>query len=263
MTELHAFFSSRNTIIEMLRLRPGDNLGQRYWLGSVLLQANRTAEALSFAQDWLDPQYRGSWPPRGGCAFHPPSQTPLSAELLEKVKKYGHTSIVYTAALASYKLWGDCEIARQYLRCAADVNPHVLLKILARVDQPSTFQTILDSEGSEFDTDLHAESLNNLPRSLNGPEDAHDYLWLTQNLWMPSHIWNWANNDPEVKSHVLRKCSRSGCGTREVRPAEFKRCSGCKEAVYCGQMCQKEDWPAHKKGTYSCSKLIASLASCR
>ncbi|TBU48461.1 hypothetical protein BD309DRAFT_292618 [Dichomitus squalens] len=218
---------SANAIIEMLRLCPGDNLGQRYWLGSVLLQANRTADALSFAQDWLDPQYRGSWPPRGGCAFRPPSQTPLSAEALEKVKNYGHTGVVYTAALASYKLWGDCDIARQYLRCAAAVNPHVLLKILARVDQP--------------------KSLNNLPRSLNGPEDAHDYLWLTQNLWMPSHIWNWANNDPEVKSHVLRTCARSGCGAREVRAAEFKRCSGCKEVIYCSPSCQKEDWPAHKK----------------
>ncbi len=135
--ELHNF-SFRNAIIEMLRLCPGDNMGQRYWLGSVLLQAGRTADALSFAQAWFDPEYYGNWPPRGGCEFNPPSQAVLSAEVVERLKKGGHTSLLYTAALASYKLWGDCEIARQYLRCAANVNPHVLLKVLARVDRPST-----------------------------------------------------------------------------------------------------------------------------
>ncbi|PIL36807.1 hypothetical protein GSI_00497 [Ganoderma sinense ZZ0214-1] len=221
------FNKSANAIIEMLRLCPGDNMGQRYWLGSVLLQAGRTADALSFAQVWFDPEYYGNWPPRGGCEFKPPSQAVLSGEVIERLKKGGHTSLLYTAALASYKLWGDCEIAKQYLQCAANVNPHVLMKILARVDRP--------------------KSLNNLPRSLNGPEDAHDYLWLTQDLWMPSHIWNWANNDPEVKACVLKKCARSACNNREVRAAEFKRCGGCKEVVYCGASCQKEDWPAHKK----------------
>ena len=49
-------------------------MGQRYWLGSVLLQAGRTADALSFAQVWFDPEYYGNWPPRGGCEFKTPSQ---------------------------------------------------------------------------------------------------------------------------------------------------------------------------------------------
>ena len=251
--ELHNF-SFRNAIIEMLRLCPGDNMGQRYWLGSVLLQAGRTADALSFAQVWFDPEYYGNWPPRGGCEFKPPSQAVLSDETVERLKKRGHTSLLYTAALASYKLWGDCEIARQYLRCAANVNPHVLMKILARVDRPST------SELSQILPNLlmtYIESLNNLPRSLNGPEDAHDYLWLTQDLWMLSHIWNWANNDPEVKACVLKKCARSACNNREVRAAEFKRCGDCKEVVYCGASCQKEDWPAHKKSTSACSNATA------
>lgn len=135
--ELHNI-SFRNAIIEMLRLCPGDNMGQRFWLGSVLLQAGRIADALSFAQAWFEPEYYGNWPPRGGCEFHPPSYAVLSAETVERLKKGGHTSLLYTAALASYKLWGDSEVAKQYLHIAANVNPHVLLKILARVDPPST-----------------------------------------------------------------------------------------------------------------------------
>ncbi|KAI0773887.1 hypothetical protein C8Q74DRAFT_1199891 [Fomes fomentarius] len=223
--EVKDYSKSANTMIEMLRLCPGDNLGQRYWLGSVLLKAGRTAEAMSFAHVWLHLPRHVDWPPRGGCAFEPPVNAPLSSEFIESKKKWG--SLLYTAALASYKLWGDCQVARQYLRIAASANPYVLVKILANVDQP--------------------KSLNNLPRSPNGPEDAHDYLWLTQDLWMSSHVWNWVNNDAEAKSYILKTCARQGCNTREVRAAEFKRCGGCKEVVYCGQACQKEDWPAHKK----------------
>lgn len=79
---------------------------------------------------------------------------------------------------------------------------------------------------------------------------------------MPSHVWNWANNDPEVKACVLKKCTRSGCNNREVRAAEFKRCGGCKEVVYCGASCQKEDWPAHKKSMPTCSNVIVPPPCC-
>ncbi|TFK93914.1 hypothetical protein K466DRAFT_580545 [Polyporus arcularius HHB13444] len=224
--EVKDYQKAANTIIEMLRLCPGDNMGQRFWLGSVLLQAGRTADALSFAQVWLNLPRDVDWPPRGGCTFEPPSKTPLSAAASEE-HKYSPCSLLYTAALASYKLWGDCDVSRQYLSVAAKANPHILVRILAKVEQPKT--------------------LNNLPRAPNGPEEAHDYLWLTQNLWMASDVWEWVNNDAGAKSHILKTCSREGCHTREVRAAEFKRCGGCKEVVYCGAACQKEDWQAHKK----------------
>ena len=106
------------------------------------------------------------------------------------------------------------------------------------------------SKGSISHDNLYLETLNSLPRTFNGPEAAHDYLWLTQNLWMAEDAWNWANNDAEAKSYVLKTCSRDDCATREVRVAEFKRCGGCKEVVYCGQACQKEAWPGHKKSTF-------------
>lgn len=67
---------------------------------------------------------------------------------------------------------------------------------------------------------------------------------------MAPDVWAWADSDAEVKSYVLKRCARAGCDTREVRVAEFKRCGGCKEVVYCGQACQKEDWKAHKPSAY-------------
>ncbi|OSC99218.1 hypothetical protein PYCCODRAFT_1470472 [Trametes coccinea BRFM310] len=240
--EIKDYNKAANTIIEMLRLCPGDNLGQRDWLGSILLQAGRPADALSFAQAWLDRSRHDPdicCPPRGGCTFEPPSQAPLSQEFIEQNKGRAPGSMLYTAALASFKLWGDCVLSRQYLRLAASVNPHVLLKVLAKVEKP--------------------KSLNNSPRAFNGSEMAHDYLWLTQDLWMAADVWEWANSDTEVKSYVLKKCSREGCNNRELRAAEFKRCAGCREVVYCGPACQKADWKAHRKYCKDTQQQLAMI----
>lgn len=87
--------------------------------------------------------------------------------------------------------------------------------------------------------------LNHLPRTPNGPEQGHDYLWLTQDLWMVPDVWAWADGDV-AKEAVLKTCSRPGCGRRETTVAQFKCCGACKDAVYCGQECQKKDWKAHK-----------------
>ncbi|KAI0959817.1 hypothetical protein AcW1_004533 [Taiwanofungus camphoratus] len=222
---------SANTIIEMLRLCPGDNMGQRDWLGSVLLKAGRSEQALSFAQAWLAPEtVRVGVPPeRGGCTFEPPSKEPFTEERYKKLCKFCSAELAYTGALATFKLWGNCELARQYLSIAARNNPHVLLKILAKIEQP--------------------RNLNMMPRTFNGPEQAHDYLWLTQDLWMAPDVWAWADGDVDAKGCVLKTCSREGCGKREEKVAGFKRCGACKDAVYCGQECQKEDWKTHKPST--------------
>lgn len=90
------------------------------------------------------------------------------------------------------------------------------------------------------------ESLNNLPRASNGPEEAHDYLWSGQDLWMEEDVWNWADSQPDVKALVLKKCSRAGCENHESRVAQFKRCGSCHLVFYCGTECQKADWQTHK-----------------
>lgn len=47
-----------------------------------------------------------------------------------------------------------------------------------------------------------------------GSEEAHDYCWLTQNLWEAQDVWAWADGD-EAKRTILKPCSRQGCAQRE------------------------------------------------
>jgi hypothetical protein len=123
----------------MLRLCPGDNLSQRFWAGSVLLHADRASDALSFAQIWLDPlaTERGMIPPRGGTAFLPPSSEVMPDERYQQLQKWCKGCLAYTGALASFKLWGNCPLARQYLRIGVAINPFILTKILSRAEPPS------------------------------------------------------------------------------------------------------------------------------
>ena len=70
LSRLIGFYFSK-TIIEMLRLCPNDNMGQRFWLGSLLIRCGRHADALYFAQRWLSDEVRknGETLTLGGCDF--------------------------------------------------------------------------------------------------------------------------------------------------------------------------------------------------
>ena len=120
----------------MLRLCPGDNLGQRDWLGSILVRLGRYADALSFAQIWLAASEHGDTPPRGGTTFPPPSRGLLPKERAESLAQWGQGAILHTAAIASFKLFGDCPQSREFLAIAAKAQPNVLLKVLALVARP-------------------------------------------------------------------------------------------------------------------------------
>ncbi|KAJ3510354.1 hypothetical protein NLJ89_g4723 [Agrocybe chaxingu] len=221
------FQESANTISEMLRLCPGDNLGQRFSLGSMLCQANRFSDALFFSQAWLTENtlQTGEPPKRGGTSFAPPSPA-LPRRIEENKLRWLSAAILYTAALASFKIYGDCEQAKRYLVLATKANPNILVKILAEVPRPA--------------------GLNNDPRARNGPEDAQDYLYLTQNIWMEKDVWKWADSCEDAKELILKNCCRPACAEKEKRVAQYKRCAACHLVLYCSQDCQKVDWPRHK-----------------
>ena len=113
-------------------------MGQRYWLGSLLCQLGRYSDALFFAQSHLAPNIENDvLPPRGGTIFKPPRREIMTAKGEGRIK-YRGISLLYTAALASFKLWGDCPESAQYLRIAAKASPYVLVKVLARKTKPGS-----------------------------------------------------------------------------------------------------------------------------
>lgn len=228
----------------MLRLCPGDNLSQRDWLGSVLLRAGRISDALSFALAWLGPAAdRGA---HGGTDFAKPSYEPLSAEREKELSPWTKANLALTAALASFKLFGDCPASRQYLRIGAKLNPTVMIKILARRPPPGQRIFYKVSTDRTNNRVLWTGDLNMNPRQMNGPEDAHDYLWLTQDLWMEPDVWSWADGNEDIKTSIHRCCGRDGCSKTESKPGEFRRCASCMSISYCDPSCQKQDWRNHK-----------------
>ncbi|KAF7314692.1 MYND-type domain-containing protein [Mycena kentingensis (nom. inval.)] len=227
------YAKSAETIIEMLRLCPGDNMGQRTWLGATLLHVGRNEDALRFSQVWISTAIHreaGDIPMRGGALFdgRPPVRgMPATPPGKERLWKYVPAVHLYNAALASFRLWGaDSEEAIGYLEYAANINPHVVVKYLGGVAKPP--------------------SLSNVPRTPNGNEDAHDYRWLTHELWTTPEVLAWVRKCVGSIPAVLKKCGNAACNKREAVVLEFKQCAGCHQLSYCGKECQKAHWPEHK-----------------
>lgn len=53
------------------------------------------------------------------------------------MSEYCRAELLYTGALAAFKLWGgDSLLARQYLRLGARNNPSILMRLLGKVTRP-------------------------------------------------------------------------------------------------------------------------------
>lgn len=44
--------------------------------------------------------------------------------------------MLYTGARATFELWGDCEMARTFLRSAAKANLYIARHLLGNIEQP-------------------------------------------------------------------------------------------------------------------------------
>jgi hypothetical protein len=59
---------------------------------------------------------------------------------------------------------------------------------------------------------------------------------------------------------LLRQCARPGCGKPEEARGDFKSCSACKSASYCGAECQRAHWKGAHKAECAQLKAAASAA---
>jgi hypothetical protein len=46
---------------------------------------------------------------------------------------------------------------------------------------------------------------------------------------------------------LWKQCAYPACPIQETTPGQFKSCAKCRIVYYCGQNCQREHWPTHKK----------------
>ncbi|KAJ7187034.1 hypothetical protein C8R46DRAFT_283213 [Mycena filopes] len=214
------------TVTQLLRLGPSDQLGFRLMLGGFLLRAGRPADALYFTQRWMEYIFG---PPRGGVDFAPPFRNAMNEIKYRELATNPllRLQMTYTAALAAFTLDGNSELARQYLHIAARY-PIVLVKVIGRFEEQTS-------------VDMHPV------RPPNGVEDARDHLWLAQELWMKDDVWHWVSNDSVVRASIYRECSNHMCRKQEDRVGQWQKCSGCKSAWYCSHNCQKVHWSSHRE----------------
>lgn len=143
-------------MIEMLRLCPADNQGTRFFLGSALIHCGRYADALYFAQQWLGQGTLDDISPSDGAIiFRAPHRNTMAVKN-EGNNRTSDGSLLYTAALASFKHFGDCEQSRQYLKIAATTQPIVLVKVLARITKPGKFHLPLESPAHHSDVSVRS-----------------------------------------------------------------------------------------------------------
>jgi ankyrin repeat protein len=59
----------------------------------------------------------------------------------------------------------------------------------------------------------------------------------------PAYVVACAKGPAELKEYLEAK---THCSNRKCSGAGIRKCTGCKQARYCGQACQLAHWPAHK-----------------
>ena len=54
----------------------------------------------------------------------------------------------------------------------------------------------------------------------------------------------------------LKECAH--CHLHEKARGDFRVCGGCKQVRYCGALCQREHWRAHKAACKAAAKTISA-----
>ena len=199
-----------------------------------LIHLGRPLEALNFCQSWLDTAHddydNERYCPRGGFAQldrYAEADLDASKPLQIKVQNLGHASLIFTAALACYKLFGDCTLSTSWLREGNKANGHVVDLLLTPVaDWPT--------------------GPNQSPRGLGSEPEASDYVFFSRKLWEEEASLAWVKSVADAVAK--RECSARDCRKVEETRGAYKVCAGCRASWYCGKECQANDWKiGHKR----------------
>ncbi|TGZ81316.1 hypothetical protein EX30DRAFT_364003 [Ascodesmis nigricans] len=224
--------STAQTILEA---NHGDNNGIRDRIPLFLLHLNRPLEALNFCLSWLDTAHDGydslRYCPKGGFGdlkrYKKTDFDPTKPLQTAKVQNLGHASLIFSAALSAYRVFGDCTLSKSWLREAHNANSHVIpILVLPSSDWP--------------------KKTNQNPRGLGSEPEARDYVFFAGDLW-EGEPRQWVVD--VAKEVERRECARRECRKVEPEKGRYKMCGGCHATWYCGQECQVADWKlgGHKR----------------
>ncbi|KAJ7439057.1 hypothetical protein B0H11DRAFT_1934832 [Mycena galericulata] len=151
-------------------------------LSAYLFQLGLYSDALSLCQKSFDPQ---NPPEVGGTAFDPPHRDMTAERRSSGCPPYGSDSGIHTL--------GRLPEARQY----REDQPANLIQDL-RANRNS--QCVVPNLNCPKITNHNAERPSAKLRIPKEAEDAQSYPWRLQEHWMKSDVWEWEDNNANVKS---------------------------------------------------------------
>ncbi|PVF94863.1 hypothetical protein CPB86DRAFT_788652 [Serendipita vermifera] len=136
--------------------------------------------------------------------------------------KYADAAVLFTGALALFKMFGHCPKATSWLAAGHSRNPHIL-PVLLHPNAPS-----------------YPKERMLIPRTMGSYVEATDFIMFTKKQFCtrPVQVWLRLAGSELPK----RKCDSPNCDKVEKFIGEWKRCTACYEAYYCSSECQKEHW---------------------
>jgi len=211
--------------IQYIGLNPHDNGSMRQQLCTWLIFLRRYEDAIHFTWCWMtskgEDYAREGWESIDFEAFEKPSlDIAFDSHPFESAYS---VHIIFSLALALFKLYGNCLTARTVLRLGHKINGFVIKRILKKKTPFNDFNYTVTDKSSRA--------------------SAEDYMYAAWDLWKTKKVQNWV----QKVSRKWRGRICDNCGKQEKDFGGHQLCAGCEMAWYCNRSCQKKHWKKHKE----------------